>query len=192
MNSKKSNFAVKILAALFLSLVFLCQAQAEVYTITTLVSKPPIADRPDKLASQVEVPAGYTAEVVSCQINRWDEDNPRAYHFYYTKSDGAITNRLDWGGYITGPATIFLDSQLDVTGYESLQGYSSYQWATIRIEPQTYPPNKTLSIGEGTNAVMVTMECSSDLKTWITCTNGFYGGTNTALFFRINGTVLNP
>ena len=47
-------------------------------------------------------------------------------------------------------------------------------------------------LGEGTNSALIALECSTNLVNWVPCTNGFYGGNNTAMFFRINGSVITP
>jgi hypothetical protein len=57
---------------------------------------------------------------------------------------------------------------------------------TFKITPDAFPPDKTFIIPDGTPGATVILECSTNLLTWTTATNGFYTGTNGAKFFRIN------
>jgi hypothetical protein len=62
---------------------------------------------------------------------------------------------------------------------------------TVKITPESFPPNQTLILPPGTNQVQITLQSSTDLKNWITATNGIYGSPTTAQFFRIQMTVLS-
>jgi|GEM_PF-4432652 len=57
---------------------------------------------------------------------------------------------------------------------------------TYKYLPNTFDPNKTLILPPGTNLVNVTMQSSTNLVNWVTATNGVYGSTNSAMFFRVN------
>lgn len=57
---------------------------------------------------------------------------------------------------------------------------------TYKYIPQAADVNKTLIIPPGTNNVSVRLQSSTDLVNWLDATNGLYGGTNVAQFFRIN------
>ena len=86
-----------------------------------------------------------------------------------------IPNRLPT---IAGPATIRL------TG-------SGTAFCTVKIEPESFPPDKTIIIPQGTPGANIIMEQSSDLITWTNSVPGIY--TNTAishLFFRLRAERL--
>ena len=77
---------------------------------------------------------------------------------------------------VAGPATIRLEA-----------GSGSETWnCTVKIEPESFPPDKTIIIPQGTPGANIIMEQSSDLVHWTNSVPGLY--TNTAeshLFFRI-------
>jgi hypothetical protein len=90
------------------------------------------------------------------------------------------------GTTVRGPATFTLVSYND--GGQSYSGYM-----TVKITPVSFPPNQTLIVPPGTNQVQISLEASTNLVNWATATNGVYGGnTNTAQFFRIHMTNLQP
>jgi hypothetical protein len=154
-------------------------AAAEYFTIAATHYFPANPPKPDIIDAPVNVPAGSLAQVVSGITG-----NGGAI-LYYTKPGSSNYYLLKTGGCVVGPATISIDP-----GYSSVAGASG--WATIKIEPQSFPPDKTMILGAGTNTAAITMECSTNLVHWTTCTNGFYGGSNSAMFFRINGVVITP
>jgi len=90
---------------------------------------------------------------------------------------------------IAGPATI--TNIFAYSGPNSpLSSFNtSFQTAyalTYKYIPQTADVNKTLIIPPGTNNICVRLQSSTDLVNWYDATNGLYGGTNVAMFFRIN------
>jgi hypothetical protein len=76
---------------------------------------------------------------------------------------------------IGGPALLRLRNQ--VSGNKVI--------CTFKVTPQSFPPDKTIVIPEGTEGATITLECSTNLISWATATNGIYTGTNGAKFFRI-------
>lgn len=105
--------------------------------------------------------------------------------------------RLDWikddkqfevaVGYITpaslplivaGPAVLRLSVATNQT-------HDMPSLITFKIIPESFPPDKTLIIPQGTAGATVVLESSTNLIQWTTATNGFYTGTNAAVFFRI-------
>ena len=74
-----------------------------------------------------------------------------------------------------GPATVRLIGNLADT----------IAFCALKITPESFPPDKTLIIPADTTGATVALECSMDLLSWQTATNGFYTGTNGAKFFRI-------
>lgn len=116
----------------------------------------------------------------------------RHSHTYWTTAvtkpyrDGSFAQNYTSGdsfgpGYlIAGPATISLWNRSDSWG----NSYLSLE--TWKITPSAFPTDKTLIIPAGTHGATVTLETSTNLLNWTTATNGFYSGTNTSQFFRIN------
>jgi len=80
-----------------------------------------------------------------------------------------------------GPATVKLHS-----GFPDRTSYPAY--VTLEITPQSFPPGQTLIVPPGTNQVLVTLECSTNLVNWVSATNGVYGSPTEAKFFRIRGS----
>jgi hypothetical protein len=58
-------------------------------------------------------------------------------------------------------------------------------FCTLKISPASFPPSQTLIIPPGTNQVSISLECSTNLLSWLPATNGLYSDTNSAKFFRI-------
>jgi hypothetical protein len=75
---------------------------------------------------------------------------------------------------VAGPATFSLRSA-------NAEG----NFATFRITPEAFPPDRTLIVPPGTNQTRVVLECSTNLVVWTTTTNGLYGPSEGAKFFRI-------
>ena len=67
-------------------------------------------------------------------------------------------------------------------------GRNSY--VTFKVAPESFPPDKTIIIPEGTTGARIALECSTNLIHWSVATNGFYTGTNGAKFFRVTGERL--
>ena len=63
-------------------------------------------------------------------------------------------------------------------------GQSDY-FATFRITPESFPPDRTIIAMPGTNQTSITLECSTNLVQWSPATNGVYGPMPEAKFFRI-------
>lgn len=86
------------------------------------------------------------------------------------------------GDTVRGPATFSISPQLP--NYPSAM--------TVKITPQSFPPNQTLIVPAGTNQVQISLESSTNLVNWTTATNGVYGSPISANFFRIRLTNLQP
>lgn len=80
---------------------------------------------------------------------------------------------------IAGPATFRLNAVPDPRQVY----YTSF--ATFRILPEAFPPDRTLMALPGTNQTSITLECSTNLVDWTATTNGIYGPMPEAKFFRI-------
>ena len=139
-------------------------------------------------SSTVNIGAYQTAEVVSYPY----EVNYRKTYLQVTTQGQTFTfSRNEQGEYgmedlpepfiVVGPATLQLCPIMPAQ--DSYSG--SVGFCTIRIKPESFPPDKTLILLPGTNSANVVMESSTDLANWSTATNGTYGGTNVAMFFRI-------
>ncbi len=81
------------------------------------------------------------------------------------------------GMVFAGPATIQLFRPNQI-------GSSSF--ATLEIQPASFPPDKALTVGSNAGNVRVTMESSTDLVNWTPAVNGaVYTNSPDARFFRI-------
>ena len=64
--------------------------------------------------------------------------------------------------------------------------------ATFRITPNFSDPQKTIIVLPGAeNAAQITLQCSTNLSTWVPATNGLYSG-DVAKFFRIHLEKAKP
>jgi hypothetical protein len=83
---------------------------------------------------------------------------------------------------VAGPATVRL----------VIEGSQIGSWfCSVKIEPESFPPDKTIIIPQGTPGANIIMEQSSDLVHWTNSVPGLY--TNTAishLFFRLRAERL--
>ncbi len=82
---------------------------------------------------------------------------------------------------IAGPAVF----QLQPLG----SGYGGPGFCTIEITPESFPPDKTLIIPEGTGA-NITFECSTNLLDWNPVWQGTYTNAPSNKFFRIRADRL--
>ncbi len=78
---------------------------------------------------------------------------------------------------VAGPARIELRYQ---NGPNSFSSFS-----TIEVEPESFPPDKTLIIPADTKGANIIMEASSDLIHWTNSVPGLYTNISGNLFFRI-------
>ena len=79
---------------------------------------------------------------------------------------------------VAGPATIRLRTVQDF----------AVGFATIRITPESYPPDKSILVAPGAGGANVSLEWSTNLVNWTSTTNGVYTNLPVAAFFRINAT----
>jgi hypothetical protein len=131
----------------------------------------PTPDSPNVSATPIQLAAGQTAKILyGTGIDK----------LYFTTPGNDAQNPLTVGDRVSGPATIYLDPS------------TQSGWTTVEVRSQTFPPDKTMILGAGTNSASISLECSTNLVNWTPCTNGFYGGSNSVMFFRITGTVTSP
>jgi len=155
--SMKNRISLVILA-LTIFLLSSASSPADGITLAATIA----ADAPG-VTNTIELKAGETAELLAASYT------PLFLRDGVQHSFGGFPTAI-----ITGPATI---------PFTVNPGTATFM--TLRISRCATPPDKTLIIPEGTNALNVALESSTDLVNWATAANGFYGGTNTATFFRI-------
>jgi hypothetical protein len=112
--------------------------------------------------------------------NSWDWQNTSAV----LQKDGESITISPIGGCppISGPASVKLVSRAAV---------EPKYIVTYTLTPESFPPDKTIILPPGTNQVAITLESSTNLLHWVAATNGVYGTTNEARFFRIKADRLN-
>ena len=79
---------------------------------------------------------------------------------------------------MTGPVTLTLESNIN-------RAQTQPAFVTIDITPDSYPPDKAVTVPPGAAGASITLECSTDLVHWIAATNGVYIDLPAAKFFRI-------
>ena len=85
------------------------------------------------------------------------------------------------GLIVAGPAKLLLRAS----------GGGGYGIATIKVEPETFPPDKTVIIPAGSGA-RVTLECSTNLTHWSEVHVVTHTNNAANQFFRIKADRLNP
>lgn len=81
---------------------------------------------------------------------------------------------------IAGPARVLLFG-----GITNSVFLNSPVICTFRVTPDTFPPTGTVVIPPVEGGGVVQLECSTNLLTWQTATNGVYTNLPTAKFFRL-------
>lgn len=127
------------------------------------------------------IAAGETAEILNF-IQRGEDSSDlilirQGVEFPFNYLAGTY-----WPIFVQGPALLVLRAVPDWCISCSTKPSS---FVTLRIHPDVFPPDRTLVIGPDTKQVLVALECSTNLLDWATATNGNYGSTNDAKFFRI-------
>ena len=93
--------------------------------------------------------------------------------------DGIPVGMYGGGAVVAGPALF----QFTIHG-DLGQGF-----ATVEITPESFPPDKTLTIPQGTGA-NITFECSTNLLDWAPVWQGSYTNAPSNKFFRIRADRL--
>lgn len=147
---------------------WLALAQTERYVTATAIPTSPSGSATNK----VIIAEAEAAEIMSVTtLNA----------FLYFQRDGTnfvgfkAADATGKGTIMKGPATVVLVGQLGTPAY-----------LTLKIMPESFPPDKTVILPPGTNQVQVTLESSTNLVNWAAATNGVYGSPNEARFFRIH------
>ena len=157
----------------WLALPFLClfahRADAEIVTL--------VLGRNGPATNQIEIKAGQVAKVISFSKLL----NGSITYLKITKESFTIEKAV--GDFqlsidpviVAGPAS-FLYYTPDSSRY---QGF-----CTIEVTPESFPPDKTLIIPEGTGA-RVALECSTNLLEWAEVWSATYTNAPSNKFFRI-------
>ena len=138
------------------------------------------------LSDEIAIGANEVAEVKSL--------NGVGSTSYLRVIKNGITNSL-WPQELQGGGSLFPLPLPTIAGPATLRltaGIGSETWfCTVKIEPESFPPDKTIIIPQGTLGANIIMEQSSDLVHWTNSVPGLY--TNTAishLFFRLRADRL--
>ena len=170
---------MKTIACLLLSIVALACHGQERYV--TLVLKDSFV-----MTNSFEIDEGETGHLVSMGTAA---DSSSYCSAFVKKEDstfllapGSPRNTSPLGSMspvaFTGPAKFF------ITG--------SGGFATFKITPNFSDPQKTIIVLPGAeNAAQITLQCSTNLSTWVPATNGLYSG-DVAKFFRIHLEKAQP
>jgi hypothetical protein len=138
-----------------------CSVSARVVTLTV---KPPTKTSDQVTVGSNEVARVLFSNVTSLSALRVQKDG---FGFFVSAQSGVYT--AGTGLVVAGPADITL----------SQDGICS-----IEITPESFPPDKTLIIPEGTSAV-VSLECSTNLVSWTNIWTGSFSNAPTHKFFRL-------
>jgi hypothetical protein len=142
-------------------------------TVTLTVEVSSGGMNPTYKTNVLDVPKNQVAEVTSYYI-------PGGY--------GALLFEIDGKEFYTDPTkrpSVAGPAKVKLVTYANPGVFEMRSYATIRLTPESFPPDKTIIIPEGTAGATITLECSTNLLNWSTATNGFYSGTNSSKFFRI-------
>jgi hypothetical protein len=131
----------------------------------------------DGSPATLQIQLGETAELISSVST--SKNGTVQITFLKGSGGGGL---WDFGMPVTGPATITASCA---------RGNSVI--VTVKITPDSFDVNKTVTLLPGTNQVYITLESSTNLVNWADATNGVYGSPDTARFFRIKmNTLASP
>lgn len=153
-----------------LLLLSLTRAEARIITIT-------FTNAPGASTNNV-------LEVQSGEVLRGLSSSASEATFIYFVKNG-IQFAYGGGAVIAGPATI------RIVTVEDWRNLPQTAYVTAEIAPESFPPDKTIIIPQGTPGANIIMEQSSDLVNWTNSVPGLY--TNTVvnnLFFRLRAERL--
>ena len=142
-------------------LAFACGATAQ--TFKTVIAQP-------SQTNYLDIPLGQSARVVN--LAPWG-------HNYGT--DGEVVARMTGVEWAVWKGDVWQGPVRFQVGGES----SSGALITVELLDDLTPPDRTLILPHGTNAVSVSLEVSTNLTHWATATNGVYVTGETPRFFRI-------
>lgn len=187
-HQQNNHTSIPMKKILTLLALLTCSIAVHAKTVTLGINtQPAVGDT--CTAAQTAVATNETAQITS------------AYGFSPTLSSSslliikdAITNGITLA---QGSAGAFTPPVITVAGPALIQlkapppGGTATWFVTVRIEPESFPADKTLIIPQGTPGANVVMEQSTDLITWSPSQPGLYTNTATShLFFRIRADRL--
>lgn len=161
--------AVALLALVLVSHV----AYAKHITITVAQQSQPNAP---EATNEIVIAEGEVAEI-------------KSFPYYANYQSHLILqkdNKTFWfnpgteGLVVTGPAKLLLRAS----------GGGGYGIATVKIEPESFPPDKTIIIPAGSGG-RITLEYSTNLTHWAAVHTVTHTNTAANLFFRIKAERLN-
>ena len=150
-----------------------CAAQAKYITLT--VAQISGASVPDA-TNELLIAEGEIAEV------KWYPYDANFETHLVLQKDGKSFwfNPGREGMIFTGPAKVLLRARA-----------GGYGIATIKLDPETFPPDKTLVVPAGSGA-RVALEYSTNLTHWAELHSVTHTNPPANLFFRIKAERLNP
>ena len=183
---------MKTIACLLLSIVALACHGQERYVSLTLKGVMGAQGGFLEVTNSFDIVEGETAHLVSMVASATQRSSASAY----AQKDGetfllAVGPPPAYGAGRPGnfqeiptPPAIAGPAKLMLVGRGGL--------ATFRITPNFSDPQKTIIVLPGAeNAAQITLQCSTNLSTWVPATNGLYSG-DVAKFFRIHLEKAQP
>ncbi len=177
---------MKTIACLILSIVAVACHSQERYVTLTLKGVTDSFGGFLKVTNSFEIVDGETAHLVTMVATA----TPRGPASAYAQKDGesfllAVGPPPD--GRAGGPGNFQeIPTPPAVAGPAKLMLVGQGGLATFRITPNFSDPQKTVIVLPGAeNAAQITLQCSTNLSTWVPATNGLYSG-DVAKFFRIH------
>jgi hypothetical protein len=149
------------------AVLYACAATGQAPIVTTVVNAVP------GTTNFVDIPAGQAARVSAIKPG----DSPQGYdeRGVSFEKDGFVFSAAI-GDVVQGPARF------------GLRGLTNSIGASALVTLERWPlvdPEKILALPQGTNAVAVSMQTSTDLQKWEATTNGVYRTTDGPKFFRL-------
>ncbi len=95
-------------------------------------------------------------------------------------SRNGISFGISGGLVVAGPAQLSITANPD---------NNQWGWLTVKIEPGNFPPGQTVIIPQGSGA-LISLEASTDLRTWTNSVPGVYTNVPANQFFRIRADRL--
>jgi hypothetical protein len=86
---------------------------------------------------------------------------------------------------VVGPATVSFEMPSPMTDT------SHWAWVTLEIVPESFPPDKTIVIPEG-SAARIALECSTNLTHWAEVYSETHTNAPSNKFFRIRAERILP
>lgn len=136
--------------------------------------------------SEISIETNETAEVVSWfpqEVTGTQLDIIKdGLTISFNSSQGLIPRAGALPVRIAGPAIIRF---IAVSGGSPSRGF-----CTVKVEPATFPPDRTLVVPADTGGANISLEVSTNLVHWTTATPGAYTNLQSHMFFRIRAERL--